>query len=344
MTSGEHLGRSGASSREPGRSEEPCGPIFQAGRVKGRPFRRPQRLPGRPPVRPRPSLANRTRAAPPSDHGTVPDRAAWLDRLPGDLASHERLLRALVRWCDEDTDARWLAVGCSFARGDADVFSDLDVAIGVTDGQVEAAAGRVVEALGGFGDLVECFHHRLEMVTVPHRRVFAQFADRAQVDLVLVDASNAALPGTVVLYDPAGLVASGGTEAAAASAEQVRTWACLAWESLANVGKYLRRGSAWEAHRSLEAARDHAWQLFAVAAGIPEPEYGVTSVLDVPGQALPMGIEETIAGLDLGELLRAARRLAALLEGLQERLGGDALPEALARFVIDDLDALHLGR
>lgn len=181
-------------------------------------------------------------------------------------------------------------------------------------------------------------------VAFPHRRVFAQFADRAQVDLFIADASNSNGPGTVVLYDPGNMV----TKREGPHPELAGlawTWACLAWEALANLGKYLRRGSTWEAYDRLEAARGHFWQLWALAEGVPEPQYGVTSVLDA-GAPLPVGIEPTVSGLEPSRLMEAASRLGALLSNLQSRLSRDRgyrFPEDFGRFVGDDLKVLRPG-
>ncbi|MGH9064391.1 MAG: hypothetical protein ACRD0L_10560 [Acidimicrobiales bacterium] len=93
--------------------------------------------------------------------------------------------------------------------------------MGVTDGQIEAVVQRIKDAAGGFGELVECFEP-IPTVSEPQRRIFAQFADRTQIDLDVVDATNATVPGSVVLYDPAGAVA---TELSAAMTEPVWVWA-----------------------------------------------------------------------------------------------------------------------
>ena len=273
--------------------------------------------------------------------GLVTDVASWLDSLPTALGGQRRLLQGLIDWCERDADARWLVVGCSLARGKTDRFSDLDVAMGVTDGQVEAVVRRFVEAAGHLGELVECFDHRLVDVAFAHRRVFAQFADRTQVDSFISEASNSNVPGTVTLYDPDSMVTKrdGPPPDLAAAAWP---WACLAWEALANLGKYLRRGSIWEAHDRLEAARGHLWQLWALAETASEPQYGVTSVLDAAA-SLPAGIESTVAGLEPSDLLGAATRLGALLSELEARLSTDRgyrFPEHLGRFVADDLRAL----
>jgi hypothetical protein len=272
----------------------------------------------------------------------VTDVASWLDSLPPGLNQQRRLLEELIDWCEHDPDARWLGVGCSMARGNADPLSDLDVAMGVTDGQVEVVAYRFAEAASHLGELVECFDHRLADVAFPHRRVFAQFADRTQLDLFIVGASNSNAPGTVTLYDPGNMVTKrDGPPPDLAGAAW--TWACLGWEALANLGKYLRRGSRWEAYDHLQVARGHFWQLWALAEMAPEPQYGVTSVLDAVAP-LPAGVESTVACLEPSDLLEAGSHLVALLSELQARLSRDRgyrFPEHLGRFVGEDLRALR---
>jgi hypothetical protein len=127
--------------------------------------------------------------------------------------------------------------------------------------------------------------------------------------------------------------------------EQIREWAFLGWCALADLGKYVHRGSAWEALERLHEARAQLWQLWAAVRGVPQPQYGLTSVLDF-GAVLPDGIEETVAGLDLGSLLAAGLRVAELLGEVGGQLGAEqraALPSAMGSFVLSDLRAAVTG-
>jgi hypothetical protein len=279
------------------------------------------------------------------DHGDVGDALEWLGQLADDLAAQRRLLLGLRDWCEADPDAAWLAVGCSLARDAADVLSDLDVAIGVKDEHFDEALGRAIPAMAGLGDLVDCFDHRLVGLDRPHRRVFAQYTDRTQIDLVVCEASYGRLPGAVVLYDPQGCVDVAPLATVEVSPGQVREWACLAWVALADLGKYLRRASPWEALGRLGEARGHLWQLWATSQRVRDPQYGVTSVLDFAPHHLPIGMVGTVTGLDPVALLAAGRQLARLLTETQGRLalgGFGAGPDALARFVTADLTDLQL--
>jgi hypothetical protein len=271
----------------------------------------------------------------------------WVDRLPAELAAQKALLSGLLEWCRCTPLARFFMVGCSLARGNADWMSDVDVGIGVDDDALDQAVALLKDEMAHLGPLVECFDHRIAGVASPHRRIFAQYADRSQVDLVVQPASQARFSPGTVLYDPegrAGPVTAGGFQA---GPEDVARWAALAWAALADVGKYGRRGSAWEAHGRVEEARAHFWRLLAVAEGVAEPEYGITSLLDAqPRPRLPGQVAATVAGPDLQEVIAAATALGRLLEEVQGRLraqGDYVFPSALAAFVLSDLEALLSG-
>jgi predicted nucleotidyltransferase len=267
----------------------------------------------------------------------------WVEALPIELVAQQTLLRGLLGWCESDDAVTWSVLGCSLARGNADALSDLDVAVGVDDDAINGAAVRLAEAVQEMGDLVEVFSHRLPTVFWPHMRVFAQFADRAQLDIVLVQASAHNVPGSIVLYDRTGLLGDGTGITPVIAPGEVTTWSCLAWAALADLGKYLRRRSPWEAHARLEEARAELWRLWALVDGAPEPQYGVTSVLDADEPVVPATMAATVAGLDLSQLLDAGQVLAAQLTTVQGRLrdsNGYVFPDKLGEFVSADLEAL----
>jgi hypothetical protein len=269
----------------------------------------------------------------------------WIDDLPPELAAQRGLLRGLLALCNADDRISWLVIGCSLARGAGDRLSDLDMAMGIRDEDFEAARPDLRRAVDGLGELVESYYHQLPGLTQAHERIFAQFADRSQVDLVLFPASvpGGSVPNVVALYDPDDRLVIAG-ERKPVTSGQIREWAFGGWCALADLGKYLRRGSTWEALARLNEARAQLWQLWAVTLDVPDPQYGLTSILDfAPGQ-VPASFEGTVADLDPGRLLDAARRVAALLHEAGERLPDDqraVLPGAMARYITADLEQIR---
>ena len=134
------------------------------------------------------------------------DGARWIEELPAGLAAQQGLLRGLLAFSQADPDVRWLVLGCSLARGAGDWLSDIDAAVGVVDEQLPGAFPRARSAVDGLGELVESFHHQLPGLALTHQRIFAQYADRSQLDLVVYPATvfAGAIPDVVVLYDPEG--------------------------------------------------------------------------------------------------------------------------------------------
>jgi hypothetical protein len=269
---------------------------------------------------------------------------AWVAGLPAELAGQRAILRRLLDHCAADPRVRWLVIGCSLGRAAADRLSDLDLGAGVAAADFDAARADLRRAVDALGDLVESFEHQLPGVTGPHTRIFAQYADRCQVDLVVMaDSVDAgAIPNVVVLHDPAGLVTIRDT-AAPVTPGQVREWAFLGWCALADLGKYLRRGSPWEALARLEEARAQLWRLQAAAGRVAQPQYGLTSILDFAPGRVPAEMAATVAGLDPAALLAAARRAGRLLSEAGAGLDPEhraALPAAMARYITADLAGL----
>src|SRR5262249_5996856 len=135
-------------------------------------------------------------------------------------------------------------------------------------------------------------------------------------------------------------VIAGGFEQQPVSADQVREWAFGGWCALADFGKYLRRGSVWEALHRLHDARDQLWRLWATVLDVPNPQYGVTSILGFAPDQLPAAMVPTVSDLDRDSMLAAARALARQLNEVCGRLEPAqriALPEAMARYITHDL-------
>ena len=210
-----------------------------------------------------------------------------------------------------------LEIQCSIARGAGDELSDLDMGLTARDDDWQAVAVELPERLSSIShDRRPPRAHDAEWGTRPHRRIFVQYADGRQLDLVVQPTSNLAgrVPGAVVLYDPGGRLATERRPGSMhAGPDEVRTWELLGWELLANVSKYLARGSVWEALERLHDARGMALRLHAAAEGVTYPGFGLTSLLDADPPRLPDGLEATVSagsGCDPG-----CPRVRVLLRG-----------------------------
>jgi hypothetical protein len=268
----------------------------------------------------------------------------WITGLPAELAGQKAIMLRLLDVCERDDRIRWLAIGCSLGRGAADSLSDLDMALGVRDADFDAAITDIRAAAGELGDLVDSFHHLLPGVPEPHERIFAQYADRCQLDLVVFTASTdiGRGPSIVVLYDPGNTIEVR-ADRPSVTTGQVREWAFQAWAALADVGKYLRRASPWEALARLHEARNLWWQLWAVAHDVPDARYGIVSLLDFAPDQVPAELAATVPNLSIGQLAPAAQRLAGALAAIGTSLPDEyraVLPDAMARYITADLSAL----
>lgn len=268
----------------------------------------------------------------------------WISALPPELSGQQVLLRKMLALCEAETSIRWLVIGCSLVRNTADHLSDLDLAMGITDQDFAAALPRLRHAVDSLGDLIESYHHQLPAVPETHERIFAQFAGRCQIDLMLFPASapGGSVPDVVVLYDPDDRLVIR-DERQPVTPELVRSWAFRGWCALADLGKYLRRGSAWEALDRLNEARAQLWQLWAVSLHVPDPAYGLISILDFASDQLPATFQNTVSDLDPARLLHAAQHLAELLNHVGQHLAVDqraVLPNAMARYITEDLQEM----
>ncbi len=277
---------------------------------------------------------------------------AWLAGLPDSLAAQRRVMARLLDFCAATPQVTSFSVGCSLGRGAADALSDVDAALGVASaadvGAVESTVAATLRAgaLPGLVDLLRDRSPRDDQVS----RIFAQFADRTQLDLAIVPQSGIQLgrrPDFVELYDGAAADPGAGPQDAgeaasayAVSGEQVREWAFHGWIELLDIDKYLRRGSLWEAHERLHQVRHHVWMLWAAATGALYPWHGLSQVLDNDPRELPPGIEATVATLDAADLRRAARVSATLLAAASAaatRAHPADLPQAMAGYVTSEL-------
>lgn len=246
------------------------------------------------------------------------DAARWIDGLPPALSGQADVLRRLLAESRRDERIRLLVVGCSLGRGAADQHSDIDALMAVTP---DAWAGYIAgsaELLERLGAVADSSRKRVEVAGgEPYELVWALFADDVQLELVISRAEDdtRARPDWVVLHDPDRRVIDV-RPPTYATAEQVREWAYEGWSTLILCEKYIARGSLWEALETLHGARTRVWRLWAAARRVPDPQYGLTAVLDSVDPSPPPGIEATQAPLDRIALARAALACADLMNEL----------------------------
>jgi hypothetical protein len=275
---------------------------------------------------------------------------AWIDALPEELVGQRRILSALLGYCTEDPDARWLGVSCSLGRGAADRLSDVDAGIGTAAGQV-AVVTAAVAGLASIGERIDTLVMDWRSPTSgpgvePTQRIFVQCADGAQLDLVVIAAKMRPghAPDEVVLLDRDGQLTDQFTPSVdIVNGKLVREWAFLGWVALADVTKYLARGSLWEARMQLNSARDRIWALWAAARGARYPVFGLTQVLDRDPKDLPKNIELTVPGGKDAEALREAARVTAELLAEVSAVAAarypTELPSRMAQFIGERFDA-----
>ncbi len=274
------------------------------------------------------------------------DGRGWTTALGPGLERHRHTLLGLLDFCETTPAVTSLSVGCSLGRGAADELSDVDAAVGVDAARGSAGASRVrgveqalVDHLG-VDEAVDVLREETSSTEFLIRRVFVQRADGVQLDLAVIAESEVrrgeAAPDFVALYRADGVREEPPMPSAYdVSGDQVRTWTFLGWRALLDADKYLRRGSAWEARQRLEECRDRIWRLWATATGASYPWHGLSQVLDHDPAALPSGIDETVAGLDLADLRAAVLAAADVLEEASTAAAGRvpvALPTAFATY------------
>jgi len=260
---------------------------------------------------------------------------AWLSGLPKELAPQREVIRGLLEHAKANDPIRVVLVGCSIGRGNADALSDVDAYVGVTDdGEWRASLPALDAGLAKIAPILDLHSQFLsDAKRADYRHTFIEYEDGVQVDLVVSPAFAHRAPHRewVVLYDPDARV-SGEPEQRDPTSEQVRTWMFGGLGRLSAAAKYLRRGSLWEAHASLEAARADLWRLWAVAIHAPDPQFGLTAVLDVPLPEMLTGIERTIAPLDRAKIRDGSVACLDLLTGLWPDVApGQSIPPFAAR-------------
>lgn len=272
------------------------------------------------------------------------DGRRWLADMPTAVTAQRQVLTALLAHIEADEAYRWLELSCSLARGAGDALSDIDAGVGVADARLPGYLPNAEAMAGGLGTVVDRSRQYLPGFGDDAAHLFTLYADGTQLSLVVMAASQrpGLPPGAVALYDPDGRLAEPYHPSIEhAGTETMSEWAYLGWLGLADLAKYLDRGSLWEARAKLTETREQIWRLWAAARDVTYPVFGLTSVLDDPAAGLPDGIDATVpATADARGLRAAARHAAEVLGAVGQRLPESVtLPTGLATFARERLGA-----
>jgi hypothetical protein len=275
--------------------------------------------------------------------------------MPVTVTRQRDILTAMLQVVELEPALRWFELGCSLGRNAGDELSDIDCGVGIADDRWSEALD-LGDRLGACGGPISDTMRQ----AFPGRygahgwHLFTLYADGAQLSLVLMPATSrrGLPPGSVALYDAdARLATPTRPPAADVDAATLREWAALGWIALGDLAKYLDRGSLWEAYVRLQEARGEVFKLWAAggrwvaepgdasSGKIDFPGYGLTALLDTPGESVPTAFEATVAALDATDLRHAAVACADLLSEATRRVtpmlrgGGQAPPNGLPAWV-----------
>src|SRR2546421_11095768 len=205
------------------------------------------------------------------------DAREWIDRLPRVVAPQAAALTRLLEAVDADPRVRALELKGSIARGQADEHSDLDTRVWISDDDFDATLADLPALARAVAMPLDILFERPGSPFL-----FVQYVDGVQLELLARRSSEAKgrIAGEVVLLDRDGLLRHSYEPAAP---WDIDLWSGWAWMRLFDLDKYLRRGSLWEALIKLEEARTLLLRHHAAETGIPDPQLGLTSILDFAG-------------------------------------------------------------
>jgi hypothetical protein len=240
--------------------------------------------------------------------------AAWLDELPPELGTHVMILRRMLGETESDSRLRALQVQGSIGRGTGDRLSDLDVGLVVVDDAWPAITDEMPAFVRKLGDIVDDHYSFLPTAETPEVfRVWAQFPDGIQLDLLLLPATRllGSGPDGRTLMDRDGRLLRTDHPMRLSDPTAIATWAFLAWQNLTEVAKYLDRGLAVAAAEWLSSARQETISCWAAANGVEYAEFTDVAAarlgISVPW---PEGLEHAYPLPEHAAVLAAAVALA----------------------------------
>jgi hypothetical protein len=246
---------------------------------------------------------------------------AWIDEMSPDLHRQQALLRLLLKEVSEDEIYRWLLVGCSLGRNAGDKFSDIDAGVGIADDSWPEGLQKTQELLHKIGHAEDTIVTNFpdEYGNSQHH-IIAIYEHNLQLSLVVSRSSSkkGLRPDGVALYDLDNKLSTiWNPPVKITTPDQAREWAFLAWLDLADAAKYLERDSLWEALERLHRARNHTWQLAALASNLDFALYGITQIIDDHAE-LPTGTEKTVADFSRESIREACVNLLDILDDVTQ--------------------------
>lgn len=235
---------------------------------------------------------------------------------PDDLVARLRGWGEATPWCD------WVELSGSLGRDAGDAWSDLDAGAGI---EVDAAGfddrvGEVLASVSAFAPVADVESTGRFGDTARHLQL--QYADGRQLSLVVMLAhSRPGLPPeAIALVDKSDRLTAPWTPSVAEAPETYhRERTFLAWWELGDVAKHALRGSMWRAVEALHGARSRVWEIVAADAALTYPRFGAVTA-ENGGEGAPPGLGATLpASPDPAEVLRAAVRLADVVDATAHR-------------------------
>jgi aminoglycoside 6-adenylyltransferase len=256
----------------------------------------------------------------------------------------QALIERLTDICEADPRITALLVFGSHARGEADVFSDLDIGLVTTDADRDAVVAELRDLAARLGRPVfaETFDDPANLHVI--------YADGRALELIVASEDELRLEGPYrAIFDRTDVVARAlprtpEVPAAAQAREEARQLIIWFWHDVEHVVTALGRGQLWWAYGQLDELRRLCLNLARMSAGVPtEADEAYWKVHEsVPAVDLA-ALEATVVPMQRAPMLRAARDLVAFYRERAQTVASAhelAYPSGLDAVVSGALDRL----
>jgi predicted nucleotidyltransferase len=260
---------------------------------------------------------------------------------------HQVFMNRFVAACQADARVVAAFLGGSYARGTADIYSDLDLCLITSDAAYEEFFASREAFLRQLGQPVF-----LEDFGLPNNAFFI-FSDDTEGELWFGSESHLdhihSGPYRVLLDKKGILAGAVFAEQEPTQAEQIETLRRLVawfWHDLSHFTIAIGRGQLWWAHGQLEALRLYCINLARLRQNFSDGDVGAEGYFKLE-QALPIAqlspLQATYCPLERGAMLQAALAIVRFFQELAlllTRTHGIAYPAALEHVMLDRLDKL----